>query len=209
MIAPGEITGLVLAGGAGSRMGGVDKGLLVFRGQSLVAHALDRLRQQSGSLLGPLLISANRHLDHYRSLGPPVLQDGSAGHAGPLAGVLAALERADTPWLLSVPCDAPLFPLDLTERLADALRDPTLKLAMAAGRDSGLLRHQPVFCLMRSTLAPDLRAYLDSGGRAVERWIQRHPHTVVPFERAQDTLAFGNANTPEELRAMEQWQTTP
>lgn len=96
-------------------------------------------------------------------------------------------------------------------RGADALRDPTLKLGMAAGRDnnSGLLRHQPVFCLMRRTLAPDLRAYLDSGGRAVERCIQRHPHAVVTFERAQDALAFGNANTPEELRAMEQWQATP
>lgn len=211
MISVGQIAGLVLAGGEGSRMGGVDKGLLPFRGRPLVEHALRRLRSQQGGLIGPLLISANRHLDTYSSFDATVLQDRIDGYAGPLAGMLAGLEHAAAPFLLTVPCDAPLFPLDLAARLAAALDDPQIQIAMAASHDDtlGRLRPQPVFCLLRSELAPDLRTFLDEGGRGVERWMQRHRHAVVRFDQAQDAGAFGNANTPEDLRAMEQCPPTP
>src|SRR3954468_21586075 len=115
-IETGDITGVILAGGRGSRMGGVDKGLQNFNGMPLALHTLMRLQPQ----VGHVLINANRNLGAYESFGVPVWPDVLADFAGPLAGFLAGLENCETPWLVTVPCDTPLFPADLVERLAQA-----------------------------------------------------------------------------------------
>jgi len=129
------ITGLILAGGRGSRMGGVDKGLQNFRGLPLALQTLMRLQLQSQPLQ-EILINANRNLSAYESLGVPVWPDSIDGYAGPLAGFLTGLERCETPLLLTVPCDSPLFPLDLLERLAQAMHEQDADLAMATAPES-------------------------------------------------------------------------
>ena len=200
-----SVDALILAGGRGSRMGGVDKGLQHLNGQALVEHALARLRQQAGGRLGTIMVNANRHLDDYRALGLPVWPDALADFPGPLAGFLAGLEHSSRPWLLTVPCDSPLFPLDLLERLAQAAEREGADLALALGRDEeGLLRRQPVFCLLRRELADSLRAYLQGGGRKIDHWIGSQRHVAVAFDApGDDPRAFYNANTLAELRALE------
>ena len=187
-----DITGLILAGGRGSRMGGVDKGLQSHRGTTLVQHTLERLRPQVGSVM----INANRNLDVYATLGAPVRPDALADFPGPLAGMLAGLEHCDTAWLATVPCDTPDFPVDLVARLAHALVEADADIAMAATREEGVERVQPVFCLLKATLQASLTAFLRSGQRKVDRWTAQHRCVQVVFDDAE---AFFNANTPEEL----------
>lgn len=205
MIGARQITALVLAGGRGSRMGGRDKGLQPYAGQVLAAHALARLRAQAGPHIACVAINANRHLDDYRSLGAPVWPDALAEHPGPLAGFLAGLTHAATPYVLTVPCDAPRFPLDLAQRLAAAFDDPATRIAIASAPDAtGTLRPQPVFCLLGPGLRDDLADHLRSGGRKVGHWCALHGAVQVPFGRADDDpQAFANANTLDELQALE------
>lgn len=191
-IARDAITGLVLAGGRGSRMGGVDKGLQMHRGVPLALHALHRLQPQ----VGPLLISANRHRPAYEAMGAPVWSDSLMGYAGPLAGLLTGLEHARTDWLVSVPCDTPDFPVDLVDRLAAAALAQDAEIALAATREDGQLRAQPVFCLLRTGLIHSLSAFLQSGERKFGQWAALHRMVKVPFE---DASTFFNANTREEL----------
>jgi len=194
---PPAITGLVLAGGRGTRMGGVDKGLQPHRGLPLARHALERLRPQ----VGALLVNANRHLDTYRAWGVGVVTDAQADFAGPLAGMLAGLEAAQTPWLVTVPCDTPGFPADLVARLAAAAQAEGADLALAATREAdGSLQPQPVFCLLRTALAPSLRAFLGAGQRKIDRWTAQHRGATVVFD---DAGAFFNANTLDELAALQ------
>ncbi len=196
-IARDDITGLVLAGGRGSRMGGVDKGLQMHRGMPLAMHALLRLAPQVGSVM----INANRNLAAYESMGVPVWPDPLADYPGPLAGLLAGLEQCETPWLVSVPCDTPDFPHDLVARMARQLEHEQAQIALAATRDAdGTLKPQPVFCLLASTLLESLIAYLQSGERKIDRWTARHRCVLVPFE---DGAAFFNANTIDELRSLQ------
>ncbi len=187
-----EITGLLLAGGRGARMGGVDKGLLDLHGRPLAAHVLQRLDAQ----VGALLISANRNLEQYAILGARVLRDADAqAFAGPLAGIASGLRACATPWLLSVPCDAPRLPADLASRLgAAALADGRrAAVACAAGR------LQPVFALLRSDLLDSLQRYLEAGGRKVESWLDDVGYVRVPFE---DPGCFDNINLPQQLQAL-------
>lgn len=177
MPAPGrpQITGLVLAGGRGARMGGVDKGWVDYDGEPLVRHALRRFAPQ----VGTVLISANRNLEAYRALGD-VVTDAAQDLAlepfpGPLAGVLAGLQQAVTEWVAVVPCDAPALPLDLVERLAAAVGDADVACPVAGDR------RQPVFALMRRSSATSLRAFLQSGGRAMQRWFETLRTVDVPF----------------------------
>ncbi|WP_249931282.1 molybdenum cofactor guanylyltransferase MobA [Ramlibacter sp. 2FC] len=204
-IPSGDITGLILAGGRGSRMGGVDKGLQNFRGAPLAWHALTRLQQQGG-LVGEILINANRNLAAYESLGAPVWPDSLSDYAGPLAGFLTGLEHCASPYLLSVPCDTPLFPLDLAERLAQALLREDAEIAMAAAREAdGRLRSQPVFCLLRRELLESLLRFTQAGGRKIDAWTAQHRTVLVPFDRpGDDARAFFNANTLAELHSLEQ-----
>jgi molybdenum cofactor guanylyltransferase len=189
-----QITGLVLAGGRGSRMGGVDKGLQRYRGQALALQALTRLRPQ----VGRVLLSANRNLDAYRGFGVPVWPDAQADFAGPLAGLLAGLDHCETEWLASVACDTPRFPTDLVSRLCVAIGDADI--AMAVTEEDGERRAQPVFCLLRTALRDDLRRCLTAGGRKAEAWMAQHGCVEVPFPDAQ---AFANANTLDELQRLE------
>lgn len=205
MIDTQHITGLVLAGGRGARMGGLDKGLQPFRGMPLAQHALQRLRPQ----VGHLLLNANRNLAAYAAFGVPVWPDAQADYPGPLAGFLAGLAHCATPWLLTVPCDTPLFPTDLAARLAEAAAREDCDIAMAAGPEPDaqghpVLRPQPVFCLVRATLHQSLAAYVAAGGSKVRAWAQQQHCTVVPFDRLGDAPgAFANANTLNELQALQ------
>ena len=202
--APEGVTALILAGGRGSRMGGIDKGLQNFRGLPLALQTLMRLQLQS---LPPqeVLINANRNLAAYESLGAAVWPDTLDGFAGPLAGFLTGLERCETPLLLTVPCDTPLFPLDLIERLHAALIEQNADLAMAAAREEdGQVRPQPVFCLLRIELLDSLVAFTQKGGRKIDAWTGQHRCAIVPFDQQQDAPeAFFNANTLEELQKLE------
>lgn len=205
MIQPHQITGLVLAGGRGSRMGGADKGLQNFNGTPLALHALLRLQMQQGGLVGDQMINANRNLGAYEAFGVPVWPDTLNDYAGPLAGFMTGLERCETPYLLTVPCDTPLFPLDLAQRLAQAFEDEGTEIAMAAAREEdGQLRPQPVFCLMHLDLLESLMAFTQGGGRKIDRWTDQHRTVTVPFDRpGDDPRAFYNTNTLAELHALE------
>ncbi len=207
MIPATDITGLILAGGRGTRMGGADKGLQTFNGMPLALHTLTRL--QMGAGVAEIMINANRNLAAYESFGVPVWPDGLADYAGPLAGFLTGLERCETPYLLTVPCDTPLLPLDLADRLAIALAAADADIAMAAAPEAGKdghmqLRTQPVFCLLRTSLLESLVRFTQNGGRKIDSWTAQHNTVVVPFDLPDDNpQAFFNANTLAELHHLE------
>jgi molybdopterin-guanine dinucleotide biosynthesis protein A len=205
MIHTHEITAIVLAGGRGSRMGGVDKGLQNFHGTPLALHTVLRLQMQEGGLVSELMINANRNLSAYEAFGAPVWPDTLSDYAGPLAGFMTGLERCETPYLLTVPCDTPLFPFDLVQRLAQAFEDDSTEIAMAAAlEEDGQLRAQPVFCLMRVELLESLVAFTQAGGRKIDRWTDQHKTVLVPFNLpGDDARAFCNTNTLAELHALE------
>ena len=198
-----EITGIILAGGRGSRMGGADKGLQNFNGVPLALHTLLRLAPQ----VGEVMINANRNLAAYESFGVPVWPDaaGLGDYSGPLAGFLTGLERCETPYLLTVPCDTPLFSPDLVERLAQALERENADVAVvAAPEEDGQLRPQPVFCLLRTRLLQSLMLFTTSGGRKIDAWTAQHKTVLVPFNLpGDDARAFFNANTLAELHQLE------
>jgi molybdopterin-guanine dinucleotide biosynthesis protein A len=197
------ITGVILAGGRGSRMGGADKGMQNFNGVPLALHTLMRLSPQ----VGEVMINANRNLAAYESFGVPVWPDstGLGDYAGPLAGFLTGLERCETPYLLTVPCDTPLFPLDLVARMAEALAREDADMAVAAAREEdGPLRPQPVFCLMRTSLLESLLRFTQGGGRKIDAWTAQHKTVIVPFDQpGDDARGFFNANTLAELHQLE------
>ena len=195
-ISPDDITGLILAGGRGSRMGGVDKGLQNHQGMPLAMHALMRLSVQ----VGHVMINANRNLGAYESMGVPVWPDALPDYPGPLAGFLAGLERCETPYLVTVPCDTPGFPADLVDRLAAALEADGADIAMAATTENGVLQVQPVFCLMKASLMESLVRFTQQGQRKIDRWTAQHRCVEVPFEEAR---AFFNANTLAELQQLQ------
>lgn len=183
------ITGVLLAGGLGRRMGGVDKGLQVLNGQSLAAHAVARFAPQ----VDRLLINANRNVERYAALGYPVVADAIPDFAGPLAGLHAALSAATTPLIATVPCDSPFLPVDLVSRLFSALTAAGAEIAVA---QTGNQAH-PVFCLCRRDLLPHLTAYLAAGQRRFEGWYASLNAVMVPFDDQPE--AFENINSPEEL----------
>jgi molybdenum cofactor guanylyltransferase len=195
MIDSKDITGLVLCGGRGTRMGGVDKGLQNHQGIPLALHSLMRLQMQ----VGTVMINANRNLAAYESFGVQVWPDPMADYPGPLAGWLAGLEHCETPYMLTVPCDSPNFPLDLVARLATALVQNKADIAMATTQENGQEQVQPVFCLLKSDLIESLVAHLHAGERKIDRWTAQHACVNVAFD---DAKAFANANTLEELRQL-------
>lgn len=186
-----KITGVLLAGGQGSRMGGVDKGLVALAGQPMAAHVLARLAPQ----VDELIINANQNADAYAALGHPVFGDDIPGFAGPLAGLHAALMRASHPLVVTAPCDSPFLPTDLVARLAAALHAQQADLAVAKTFDQA----HPVFCLCRRTLAGHLEDFLAGGGRKIDRWYGSLKVIEVPFD--DEEAAFRNINTRDELAA--------
>ena len=207
MINPSDITAVILAGGRGERMGGVDKGLQTFNGMPLALHALTRL--QLGGAVGSIVINANRNLAAYESFGVPVWPDGLADYAGPLAGFLTGLEHCETPFLVTVPCDTPLLPLDLVQRLSNALEAQHAEIAMAAAPETDKngqmqIHGQPVFCLLRAGLLESLVRFTHAGGRKIDAWTALHKRVLAPFDRANDDpRAFYSANTLAELHQLE------
>jgi len=201
VIDSGDITGVILAGGRGSRMGGVDKGLQNFNGMPMALHALMRLAPQ----VGEVMINANRNLGAYEAFGVAVWPDVLPDYAGPLAGFLTGLERCETRWLVTVPCDTPLFPLDLVARLAKAALESEAEIAMATAREQdGKLHTQPVFCLLRVELLESLVRFTHGGGRKTDAWTGLHKTVLVPFDTPlDDPRAFFNANTLAELHLLE------
>ena len=191
-----DITGLILAGGRGSRMGGVDKGLQNHQGIPLAMHALLRL----GPQVGHLMINANRNLGAYEAMGVPVWPDALPDYPGPLAGFLTGLERCETPYLVTVPCDSPLFPLDLVARLLAALERDAAEIAMPVTVEHGIRQPQPVFCLMKASLMESLVRFTQDGQRKIDRWTARHRCAEVLFD---DAPAFFNANTLLELQQLQ------
>ena len=186
-----HITGLVLAGGLGRRMGGVDKGLSRLGDEPLVAHIIRRLAPQ----VGPLIINANQNHDIYAGFGHPVVGDRIEGYAGPLAGLEAGLAACTTPYLVTAPCDSPFLPANLVSRLVESLTAHKASIAVARTGD----QLHPVFSLIRTDELPDLQAFVTAGGRRMEAWLKRLRWVPCPFDDCPD--AFANINTPDELRA--------
>lgn len=177
-------------------MGGVDKGLQNFRGIPLAMHALLRLAPQ----VADIMVNANRNLSAYESMGVAVWPDASPDFPGPLAGFVAGLERCETEYLVTVPCDSPLFPLDLVERLAAALHEANADIAMAATQENGVTRAQPVFCLLKTSLLTSLLTFLNSGQGKIDVWTASHACVEVLFD---DAHAFAGANTRTELQQLQ------
>jgi len=188
-----SVTGVVLAGGQGSRMGGVDKGLQPFRGRPMVAHAVERLAAQ----VDELLINANRNPEVYAQFGHRVIADEIEGFAGPLAGFERGLAHAKSELVVTVPCDSPFLPTDLVARLRAALESNQADLAVAKTGD----QTHPVFSLMRRDVLPSLQQFLSSGQRKIDRWYSGLKVVEVPFD--DDPDAFLNINTREELASLE------
>jgi molybdopterin-guanine dinucleotide biosynthesis protein A len=187
-----RITGLILAGGLGRRMGGRDKGLQPFRGRPMAAWAIERLAPQ----VDALLINANQNLDQYAAFGYPVVPDRIAGFAGPLAGLHTGLTACETPLLVTAPCDSPFLPADLVARLRASLEAAGADLAVAK---TGNQPH-PVFSLVRREVLDGLTVFLEAGGRKVDAWYAALKTVEVPFA---DERAFANINTLEELNELE------
>ena len=189
-----KITGLILAGGRGSRMGSVDKGLQLFKAKPMVAHVLDRFAPQ----VDEILINANRSIDEYTTFGHRVIADAIDGFAGPLAGLHIGMTHATHPLVATVPCDSPFLPLDLIARLTAAMRQSDADLAVAKTFD----QPHPVFCLVKTSLAPHLHAFLESGQRKIDKWYATLNVVEVAFDDQE--AAFSNINTVEELKSFEQ-----
>ena len=187
-----DITGLILAGGRGSRMGGVDKGVVNHLGAPLALHALRRLAPQ----VGRIAINANRNMAVYEAMGVPVWADELADYPGPLAGMLAGLAHCETPYMTTVPCDTPHFPLDLVERLIRGLVEVNGDIAMAFTLEEGVQRRQPVFILMNTCVKNSAMAHMRSGQGNVGTWASQQRCARVVFE---DRNAFFSANTPADL----------
>jgi len=186
-----KVSGVVLAGGLARRMGQHDKGLIPFNGQPLVCHALNAM----APIVDELFISANRNQENYRAFGFRVIEDANANFDGPLAGILAAMQVASNAVLIITPCDSPLVKTDHLRRLLDALATD-VEIAVAFDGE----RLHPVFAALRTSLRGDLKEYLDSGERRLQKWFSRHKTVEVDFSDRPEI--FANINTPEELQAL-------
>jgi len=184
----GRITGIVLAGGQGRRMGGVDKGLQLLRGKPMAQWVIERFAPQ----VDELLINANQNIEQYQALGFEVIPDAIGGYAGPLAGLHRGLSEATHPLVVTAPCDSPFLPLDLVAQLKAALDANLADLAVAKTGD----QPHPVFSLCRKSVLPSLTVFLESGGRKIDLWYSQLKVVEVPFA---DETAFRNINTREEL----------
>ena len=188
-----KITALILAGGRGSRMGSVDKGLLLFAGKPMVAHVLERIAPQADEII----INANRSINDYAAFGHRVIADAIDGFAGPLAGLHAGLTQVTTPLIGTAPCDSPFLPMDLVARLLLAMEKEHADLAVAKTYD----QVHPVFCLVKRDMEPHLRAFLETGQRKIDKWYATLNVVEVQFDDQE--AAFANINTEDELRALE------
>jgi molybdopterin-guanine dinucleotide biosynthesis protein A len=188
-----DVTALILAGGAGRRMGGVDKGLVLLDGRPLVQHVIDAIAPQ----VAGIVISANRNLDRYRGLRHPVIEDGLPDYPGPLAGIAGGLDYAETRYLATVPCDTPAIPQDLVSRLYNAL--PAAHARLAVVHDGQRL--QPLHLLCETALLTSVTRLLDAGERKVAHWVEAQGAVVVDFSDCPG--CFDNINRPGDLEGFE------
>jgi molybdenum cofactor guanylyltransferase len=184
-----DITGVILAGGKGRRINGQDKGLLSFHGKPLIEYVIDSLRPQ----VKTLLINANRNIDQYQQFGYPVIQDTITGYCGPLAGVASGIEHAETTLIVTAPCDCPLPPADLVERLLKRLQ--TINATVSVAHDGKRL--QPMFALLTQAVYSGLVSYLNNSGRRVDRWYEQQSMAITDFSDMPQ--AFNNINTINDI----------
>ncbi len=189
-----EITGVILAGGRGQRMGGDDKGLIELAGKTMAEHVIEALRPQ----VGALLVNANRNQEAYARLGYPVFPDLVGNYFGPLAGMASALQHAGTPYVVMAPCDSPLVPDNLVQRLYRALDQERAEISVAHDGN----RMQPVFVLLRCSLLESIQTFLEQGERKIDRWYAQHETAMADFSDKPET--FLNVNTPEDRKALEE-----
>ena len=189
-----DITGVVLAGGRGRRMGGEDKGLIDLAGSSMAAHVMEALRPQ----VGALMVNANRNQEAYARLGQPVIADAVGDYSGPLAGMASAMQHAGTTYVVTAPCDSPLVPADLVQRLYQAMDRARAEICVAHDGK----RMQPVFALLRCTLLDSILGFLAQGGRKIDQWYALHDTALADFSDRPET--FLNVNTPEDRKALQE-----
>ena len=188
-----KISAIILSGGRATRMNGVDKGLMLLQSKPLIQHVINRLTPQ----VDEILINSNRELSQYQALGYTVLQDEVEDFLGPLAGFSLGLQYAKHDYVLTVPCDSPLLPLDLATRLMSALLEHNADIAVASSDDNT----HPVFCLCKKTVLPSLTTYLEQGERRVSTWQKSQKYIEVDFSDCSE--AFTNLNTVEDLAELE------
>ena len=188
-----DITAVILAGGRGRRMGGEDKGLVELAGKTMAEHVITAVRPQ----VGELLINANRNQDAYARLGYPVFADLVGDYSGPLAGMASAVQHARTAYVVIAPCDSPLVPENLVQRLYQAMHQAGAEISVAHDGN----RMQPVFALLRRSLLESLQSFLDIGERKIDRWYAQHKTALADFSDQPET--FLNVNTPEDRKALE------
>ena len=194
-VSTNDISGLILAGGRSTRMGGRDKGLQILDGRPMITHIIERLQPQ----VRHLLINVNQNLDAYEFFGLPIIADDIGDFVGPLAGLHAGLNHCTTPYLLSVPCDCPFLPTDLASQLGDALVSSGADIAYAVTVHQNQTEHHPVFCLLKREVLVELGEYIIKGGRKVLTWVSGQDHVQVCFD---DHVAFLNINTPDDLKTI-------
>jgi molybdenum cofactor guanylyltransferase len=187
------VSATILAGGRATRMNGADKGLMPLQQKPLVQYVIERLTPQ----VDEIHINANREIDAYKRLKYAVLQDENADFIGPLAGFSLALKHAKHTLVLTVPCDSPLLPLNLVQRLLSGMTEAQADIAVAHS-DGNV---HPVFCLMKKSVLPSLQSYINSGQRKVSTWQKSLPYVEIDFSDCSD--AFTNLNTVEELKTLE------
>ncbi|MCU7906867.1 MAG: molybdenum cofactor guanylyltransferase [Candidatus Thiodiazotropha sp. (ex Epidulcina cf. delphinae)] len=192
-----DITAVILAGGRGSRMGGEDKGLIELHGEPLIQHIISAIEPR----VGHVLINANRNLARYKQFGHPVVADSLADYQGPLAGFLAAIQVLSTRDMVTLPCDGPLLPEDLVERLVKARDKEDADIAVAHDGK----RLQPVYALIPQDLNDSLQRYLDGGDRKIDLWYAKHRVAYADFSDLPRT--FVNINTPQEWERLQDGQS--
>lgn len=192
-----NVSAIILSGGRATRMGGIDKGLVALQQKPLVQHVIDRLVPQ----VDEIIINSNREIAQYQAFGYPVLQDENdefiGEYIGPLAGFSLGLQHAKHEYVLTVPCDSPLLPPDLAQRLLNGILESRADIAVASSNGDA----HPVFCLCKKSVLPSLRDYLLQGGRKVSAWQKSLSYIEVDFSDCAD--AFVNLNTFEDLAALE------
>jgi len=184
-----DVTGVILAGGQARRMGGQDKGLVMLDGKPMIEIIIEVFKPQTTTLL----INANRSLERYSVYGLELVTDELSGYCGPLAGMASALKKIDTNYMVTAPCDSPFIPIDLVQRLADALDNESTEISVAHDGK----RIQPVFCMLKKTLLQSLTDYLAAGERKIDRWFKHHDFAIADFSDKPET--FDNINTQEDV----------
>ena len=187
-----QIDAVILAGGMARRMGGDDKGLVELNGEAMIKHTIDRIKPQ----VKEILINANRNQTRYAEFGFKVISDEHSGFLGPLAGMITAMGQTDADYLLVVPCDCPLLPLDLVPRMLAAIEAEKAEIAVASDGEY----EQPVVLLLKPSLRDSMKAFLEAGERKVDFWYIKHHFVVTSF--ADQPNAFVNVNTPEQKQRL-------